>query len=130
MSNLIKVSAQSRTAPFRLAVQESSKTYDLEQVYEQNRYLPERKPPESNLAVIKQVIVEFYAQYGIRLSESSANIVHQVNCTSFAFSTGFDMHSNIGSTANQHARYELQEAFRREVQAGGEQHRVIVWVYN
>jgi len=130
MSNLIRVSAQSRTAPLRVAVREESKTYDLAQVYKNNQYLPEPKAPESNLAIIKRSIVEFYAQYGIELSMSSASIVHQVACTAFSFSTEFDMHSDLGSRANQQAMYGLKEAFRRSVQVGGESDRVIVWVYN
>lgn len=131
MKGLIKVVAPSRTKNMQLVVQQSgSVTYDLEQVYEQNRYLPQQRSPESNVDVIKQVIVEFYAQYGILLSELSASITYHDSCTSFAFYTAFDMHSNEGSRANQYAAQDFMKAFRRPVQVGGEKHRVVVWVNN
>ena len=59
MGNLIRVSAQSRTKNINFVVQGEigSATYDLAQVYKNNQYLPERKAPESNLAIIKQAIV-------------------------------------------------------------------------
>jgi|JI10StandDraft_1071094.scaffolds.fasta_scaffold139543_5 hypothetical protein len=132
MGNLIRVSAQSRTKNINFVVQGEigSATYDLAQVYKNNQYLPERKAPESNLAIIKQAIVDFYAQYGIELGMAYARIVHQVACTAFSFPTNFDMHSDMGSRANQQAMYGLKEAFRRTVQVGGESDEVIVWVYN
>jgi len=131
MKGLIRVAARSRTENMQLVVQQSgSATYDLEQVYEQNRYLPQQRSPESNVDVIKQAIIEFYAQNGIRLSESSANITYHDSCTSFSFSTAFDMHSNEGSRANQYAAQDFRETFRRSVQVGGERYRVVVWVNN
>ena len=132
MGKLIKVAAQSRTQNISFVVQgeSGSATYDLAQVYKNNQYLPERKAPESNLAIIKQAIVDFYAQYGIELGMASARIVHQVACTAFSFPTSFDMHSTIGSTANQHAMNVFRDLFLREVNVGGEKYRVVVWVYN
>jgi hypothetical protein len=123
MGNLIRVAAQSRTEGLRLVVQESgSATYDLAQVYKNNQYLPERKAPESNLAIIKPL-------GHVRQIEVSEQVA-QVGCTAFSFPTSFDMHSDIGSRANQQAMYGLKEAFRRTVQVGGESDEVIVWVYN
>ena len=132
MGKLIKVSAQSRTQNINFVVQgeSGSATYDLAQVYKENQYMPERKAPESNLDVIKSAIVEFYAQYDITLSESSASISYHNSSTSFSFSTAFNMHSTIGSTANQHAMNVFRDSFRREVNVGGEKYRVVVWVYN
>ena len=132
MGKLIKVSAQSRTQNINFVVQgeSGSATYDLAQVYKENQYMPERKAPESNLDVIKSAIVEFYAQYDITLSESSASISYHNSSTSFSFSTTFNMHSTIGSTANQHAMNVFRDSFRREVNVGGEKYRVVVWVYN
>lgn len=86
MGKLIKVSAQSRTKDLTFVVGDRGDTsYDLEQVYEQNRYIPERKAPESNIDVIKLAIVEFYAQYDITLSESSASVSYHNSSTSFSF---------------------------------------------
>ena len=132
MGKLIKVAAQSRTQNINFVVQgeSGSATYDLAQVYKENQYMPERKAPESNLDVIKSAIVEFYAQYDITLSESSASISYHNLSTSFSFSTAFNMHSTIGSTANQHAMNVFRDSFRREVNVGGEKYRVVVWVYN
>ena len=132
MGKLIKVAAQSRTQNISFVVQgeSGSATYDLAQVYKENQYMPERKAPESNLDVIKSAIVEFYAQYDITLSESSASISYHNLSTSFSFSTAFNMHSTIGSTANQHAMNVFRDSFRREVNVGGEKYRVVVWVYN
>jgi hypothetical protein len=131
MGKLIKVSAQSRTKDLTFVVGDRGDTsYDLEQVYEQNRYIPERKTPESNIDVIKSAIFEFYAQYDITLSESSASVSYHNSSTSFSFSTAFNMHSTIGSTANQHAMNVFRDSFRREVNVGGEKYRVVVWVYN
>ena len=132
MGKLIKVAAQSRTQNINFVVQgeSGSATYDLEQVYEQNHYIPERRSPESNIDVIKSAIVEFYAQYDIVLSESSASISYHNSSTSFSFSTAFNMHSTIGSTANQHAMNVFRDLFLREVNVGGEKYRVVVWVYN
>ena len=132
MGKLIKVAAQSRTQNINFVVQgeSGSATYDLAQVYKENQYMPERKAPESNLDVIKSAIVEFYAQYDITLSESSASISYHNSSTSFSFSTAFNMHSTIGSTANQHAMNVFRDSFRREVNVGGEKYRVVVWVYN
>ena len=132
MGKLIKVAAQSRTQNINFVVQgeSGSATYDLAQVYKENQYMPERKAPESNLDVIKSAIVEFYAQYDITLSESSASVSYHNSSTSFSFSTAFNMHSTIGSTANQHAMNVFRDSFRREVNVGGEKYRVVVWVYN
>ena len=132
MGKLIKVAAQSRTHNINFVVQgeSGSATYDLAQVYKENQYMPERKAPESNLDVIKSAIVEFYAQYDITLSESSASVSYHNASTSFSFSTAFNMHSTIGSTANQHAMNVFRDSFRREVNVGGEKYRVVVWVYN
>ena len=132
MGKLIKVAAQSRTQNINFVVQgeSGSATYDLAQVYKENQYMPERRSPESNLDVIKSAIVEFYAQYDITLSESSASISYHNLSTSFSFSTAFNMHSTIGSTANQHAMNVFRDSFRREVNVGGEKYRVVVWVYN
>ena len=132
MGKLIKVAAQSRTQNISFVVQgeSGSATYDLAQVYKENQYMPERKAPESNIDVIKSAIVEFYAQYDITLSESSASISYHNSSTSFSFSTAFNMHSTIGSTANQHAMNVFRDSFRREVNVGGEKYRVVVWVYN
>ncbi len=132
MGKLIKVAAQSRTQNINFVVQgeSGSATYDLAQVYKENQYMPERRSPESNLDVIKSAIVEFYAQYDITLSESSASISYHNSSTSFSFSTAFNMHSTIGSTANQHAMNVFRDSFRREVNVGGEKYRVVVWVYN
>ena len=132
MGKLIKVAAQSRTQNINFVVQgeSGSATYDLAQVYKENQYMPERKAPESNLDVIKSAIVEFYAQYDITLSESSASISYHNSSTSFSFSTAFNMHSTIGSTANQHAMNVFRDSFRREVNVGGEKYRVVVWVNN
>ena len=132
MGKLIKVAAQSRTQNINFVVQgeSGSATYDLAQVYKENQYMPERKAPESNIDVIKSAIVEFYAQYDITLSESSASISYHNLSTSFSFSTAFNMHSTIGSTANQHAMNVFRDSFRREVNVGGEKYRVVVWVYN
>ena len=132
MGKLIKVAAQSRTQNINFVVQgeSGSATYDLAQVYKNNQYMPERRSPESNLDVIKSAIVEFYAQYDITLSESSASISYHNSSTSFSFSTAFNMHSTIGSTANQHAMNVFRDSFRREVNVGGEKYRVVVWVYN
>ena len=132
MGKLIKVAAQSRTQNINFVVQgeSGSATYDLAQVYKENQYMPERKAPESNIDVIKLAIVEFYAQYDITLSESSASISYHNSSTSFSFSTAFNMHSTIGSTANQHAMNVFRDSFRREVNVGGEKYRVVVWVYN
>ena len=132
MGKLIKVAAQSRTQNINFVVQgeSGSATYDLAQVYKENQYMPERKAPESNLDVIKSAIVEFYAQYDITLSESSARVSYHNSSTSFSFSTAFNMHSTIGSTANQHAMNVFRDSFRREVNVGGEKYRVVVWVYN
>ena len=132
MGKLIKVAAQSRTQNINFVVQgeSGSATYDLAQVYKENQYMPERKAPESNIDVIKSAIVEFYAQYDITLSESSASISYHNSSTSFSFSTAFNMHSTIGSTANQHAMNVFRDSFRREVNVGGEKYRVVVWVYN
>ena len=132
MGKLIKVAAQSRTQNINFVVQgeSGSATYDLAQVYKENQYMPERKAPESNIDVIKLAIVEFYAQYDITLSESSASISYHNLSTSFSFSTAFNMHSTIGSTANQHAMNVFRDSFRREVNVGGEKYRVVVWVYN
>ena len=132
MGKLIKVSAQSRTQNINFVVQSESgsATYDLARVYKENQYMPERKAPESNLDVIKSAIVEFYAHYDITLSESSASISYHNSSTSFSFSTAFNMHSTIGSTANQHAMNVFRDSFRREVNVGGEKYRVVVWVYN
>ena len=132
MGKLIKVAAQSRTQNINFVVQgeSGSATYDLAQVYKENQYMPERRSPESNLDVIKSAIVEFYAQYDIVLSESSASISYHNSSTSFSFSTAFNMHSTIGSTANQHAMNVFRDSFRREVNVGGEKYRVVVWVYN
>jgi len=132
MGKLIKVAAQSRTQNINFVVQgeSGSATYDLAQVYKENQYMPERRSPESNLDVIKSAIVEFYAQYDITLSESSASISYHNSSTSFSFSTAFNMHSTIGSTANQHAMNVFRGSFRREVNVGGEKYRVVVWVYN
>ena len=132
MGKLIKVAAQSRTQNINFVVQggSGSATYDLAQVYKENQYMPERKAPESNIDVIKSAIVEFYAQYDITLSESSASVSYHNASTSFSFSTAFNMHSTIGSTANQHAMNVFRDSFRREVNVGGEKYRVVVWVYN
>ena len=132
MGKLIKVAAQSRTQNINFVVQgeSGSATYDLAQVYKENQYMPERRSPESNLDVIKSAIVEFYAQYDITLSESSASISYHNSSTSFSFSTAFNMHSTIGSTANQHAMNVFRDSFRREVNVGGEKYRIVVWVYN
>ena len=132
MGKLIKVAAQSRTQNISFVVQgeSGSATYDLAQVYKENQYMPERKAPESNIDVIKSAIVEFYAQYDITLSESSASISYHNSSTSFSFSTAFNMHSTIGSTANQHAMNVFRDLFLREVNVGGEKYRVVVWVYN
>ena len=132
MGKLIKVAAQSRTQNINFVVQgeSGSATYDLAQVYKENQYMPERRSPESNLDVIKSAIVEFYAQYDITLSESSASVSYHNSSTSFSFSTAFNMHSTIGSTANQHAMNVFRDSFRREVNVGGEKYRVVVWVYN
>ena len=123
MGKLIKVAAQSRTHNINFVVQggSGSATYDLAQVYKENQYMPERKAP---------AIVEFYAQYDITLSESSASISYHNSSTSFSFSTAFNMHSTIGSTANQHAMNVFRDLFLREVNVGGEKYRVVVWVYN
>ncbi len=86
--------------------------------------------PSRSVDVIKSAIVEFYAQYDITLSESSASISYHNSSTSFSFSTAFNMHSTIGSTANQHAMNVFRDSFRREVNVGGEKYRVVVWVYN
>lgn len=86
-------------------------SYDLEQVYEQNRYIPERKAPESNIDVIKLAIVEFYAQYDITLSESSASVSYHNASTSFSFSTAFNMHSTIGK-AQQINMLEISSGIR------------------
>ena len=132
MGKLIKVAAQSLTQNINFVVQgeSGSATYDLAQVYKENQYMPERRSPESNLDVIKSAIVEFYAQYDITLSESSASVSYHNSSTSFSFSTAFNMHSTIGSTANQHAMNVFRDSFRREVNVGGEKYRVVVWVYN
>jgi hypothetical protein len=132
MGKLIKVAAQSRTQNINFVVQgeSGSATYDLAQVYKENQYMPERRSPESNLDVIKSAIVEFYAQYDITLSESSASISYHNSSTSFSFSTAFNMHSTIGSTANQHAMNVFRDSFRREVNVGGEKYRIVVWVYS
>lgn len=134
MSNYIQVSASSRTRTSQTQqtlydlIGQGNQTYNLATVYEQNRHLPERKPPEGNISVIKRAIVVFYERYGIELNEDTANVTYQVDATAFGFDTSFDMHSDTGSKAQQCAKHEFTEAFRRPVTVGGNKNRVVVWV--
>lgn len=97
---------------------------DLSEVWRSN-VLAVDEPP-SNIKLVQQAIVAMYAERGIHITPEDVNYFD--DSVGFFFNTGFNMHSDEGSLANQFVQRELPKTMDKKVTVGGDEHRVRVWI--
>lgn len=122
-SNITSIVAIARQVPATVK-RKSVQTYDLSEIWRSNQLVAEEPP--SNITQVQNTIVEMYAGLGIDITADDVNYFD--DNIGFFFNTGFNMHSDAGSNANQIVKRELPKITGKNVTVGGSAHRVRVWI--
>ena len=122
-SNTSLIASMARQVPATVKSQ-PTQSHDLSEVWQSNVLVAEEPP--SNIKLVQRAIVAMYAERGISITAEDVNYFD--DCIGFYFNTGFSMHSDKGSLANQFVQRELPKTMGKKVTVGGDEHRVRVWI--